>query len=335
MGPETMRILESEAGAPARCELQNRMFTALGNVRFQRSASDGVPMLAVPLGEREGQLPLHSLRREFAIVANSADDRMLNLIGSALEFVTCLTPGDHLPAEVRTGEASWSPDLCHGLIASGRLRLDLVRWLSPNARWSGMGRDVATLQRLADDPALWADVQAVAVAAARTLDLQDSNQVLLLLEDFTHELSFIEALRQRLLLPVATLCRQLATLHRTRKRGPVSFDTLLQVHRLSVAAYRQVSNRFDEVDAQVSDTANLLRNPDSQRAFIRSSRDWLYRNYREWTPLLERWEKATPDDLSRSLAAAYRFLAPRAMITQRWVTPQDRRRFGAAGRMTW
>ena len=331
----TFAVAEASPDAPIRCHLQNQMFAALGDVRFRRASGDGMPVMALQFGEHEAQVPLHAVKREFAIEADTPDDRMLDLIGSSLEYVPSLRPGDSLPAEIRTGDASWRADPCHGRVAAARLRLNFVAWLSPTSRWTRAAHDDTSLLRLADDPALWQEVQAVAVPAARQLGLPDASQVLLRLEDLAFELSFIEALRSRLLLPIAELCRRLVSIRHSRQRGPVAFDTLLQVHRLSVAAYRQVSNRFEDVDGQTRDVSLLLRNVDSQRVFIRSNRDWLYRNQRDWTPLLELWAIADEDDLSRSLAATYRFLAPRAMNTRQWVDRHDRRVCGASARMTW
>ena len=65
------------------------------------------------LGERQAAVPLRALQNEFGIADDSADGRMLGLIAGALDFVPLLRPGDALPAEVRTGEASWKPDAMH------------------------------------------------------------------------------------------------------------------------------------------------------------------------------------------------------------------------------
>ena len=89
-----------------RCEFQRNIFASFGEVRFRRSLTDGVPIMAMPLGEREAQLPLGALRRELGIEDDSPDGRMLDLIDSALDYVPSLAPGDKLPSEVLTGDAS-------------------------------------------------------------------------------------------------------------------------------------------------------------------------------------------------------------------------------------
>ena len=67
-------------------------------------------------------------------------------------------------------------------------------------------------------------------------------------------------------------------------------ETLTQVRRL---APRRCADqpRFEELDAQTGEVMAALRNVDSQRAFIRSNRDWLYRSQRAWEPILGEWER--------------------------------------------
>ena len=205
---------------PDRCELQHRLFTILGDVRFRRSSTDGIPMMALRLGEREAQLPLESLRREFGIGSESPDGRMLELIGSSLDYVASLQPGDRLPSEVRTGEASWKPSANHVRLAATRIRLDLIVALAPRSRWAGVDRDELSLLRLADDPAMHDDLCDTASRAAAQLGLPDAQAVIRLLDELAHELAYIEALRERLLGRAASLCRRVGRLLRDRGRPP-------------------------------------------------------------------------------------------------------------------
>ncbi|MEJ1976238.1 MAG: hypothetical protein WDN49_09160 [Acetobacteraceae bacterium] len=127
--------------------MEHKAFDSLGEIRFRRSPTDGTPIVTVNLGEREASIPLDSLRREFAIADNSADGRMLDLIGTALDFVTSLQPGDKLPTEIRTGEASWRPGANHLRVATARLHLRFVAWMIPECRWAGRHDSNAELIR--------------------------------------------------------------------------------------------------------------------------------------------------------------------------------------------
>src|ERR1700733_9673494 len=123
--------------APERCLLEHQAFDALGAISFRRSPTDGTPIMAVSLGEREASIPLESLRREFAIADNSADGRMLDLIGTALDFVSSLHPGNKLPSEVLTSEASWQPRADDLRLVTARLYLRFTIWMTPDSPWAG------------------------------------------------------------------------------------------------------------------------------------------------------------------------------------------------------
>ena len=299
-----------------RLVLQHPVFSSFGDVRFRRAEPDGLPVLAIRLGEREAQLPLDALQREFGIADDSDDGRMLALIAAALEYVPSLQAGDRLPSEVLTGKASWRPSPDHLLLATTRLQLNLLAWLAPQSRWAATKRDDVTLLRLAGGAALSRDVQAAASAAAQLLGLRDAAHVIGLIADLSDELSYIEALRQRLLARVEALCRRVAILRVQRRIGAAA-DTLSQVHRLSLMAFQQIRTRFDDVDAVTCVFDTLGRNTESLRGFIRSTRDWLYQSQRAWEPLLARWDRTAKAE-SGLLASTYRFLAPRFMPTTQW-----------------
>ena len=334
-----MQLSTTIPDLPSRCEFQHKVFSTLGQVSFRRSDTDGIPMMSVRLGEREAQLPLDSLRREFAISKDSADGRMLDLIGSALDYVPSLQPGDRLPPEVCTGEASWRPSADNICLATTRLQLDLLAWITPDAQWAEVGRDEMSLLSVADDPALEEDVRAVSAAAAGHLGLANGGDVTRLLDELATELAYIEALREQLQRRVSALCRRLGRLLQTRKRSAGSFDTLSQVHRLATVAAKQVLERFEEVDAQTGEIGGLLRNAASQRAFIRSNRDWLYRTQRSWEPVLDRWggtADGAAEDMGALLATTYQFLAQRFLPATQWQRPgQPSRSKHSTARMTW
>ena len=296
-------------------------------------------MMALQLGEREAVVPIDSLRREFSIGKDSADGRMLDLIGSALDFVTSLEPGDRLPPEIRTGEASWTPSSRHLRLASTRLRLDLVSWIQPNSRWAKAEHSELNLLRLADDPALHAEVQAVARLVAVQLGLRDAAEVMRLLGELSDELAYIEALRERLQARVVSLCQRLGRLMQDRKKLPVSFTMLPQVNRLARVAAVQIIGRFDDVTAQTGEIASLLRNVESQRSFIRANRDWLYRGQRAWEPLLDEWSRARdlePQEMGPLLTSTYQFLAQRSLPGKTWQRPRPARgRKSVPAQMAW
>ena len=332
-----MKATEPCPDLPDRCELQHEAFTSLGDVRFRRSSTDGLPMMALQLGEREAQFSLEALRREYAIGKDTADGRMLDLISSALDYVSSLQPGDRLPSEVRTGEASWKPSPDHVRLATSRLRLRVCQWQIPSGAWAKTSRDEANLLRLSDDPVLRDDFRTAAMQAAALLGLASGGDVIRLVEELAREFSYVEALRERLLARVVSLRRLLGSLLRNRNRAVVAYDPLPQVHRLMVIATKQISSRFQDVDAQTSDIADLLRDVETHRRFIRTNRDWLYRNQRVWEPMLDRWSHVPNiGDIGPLLTETYHFLALRFMPATSWQRPRrDRTRGPALSAMAW
>ena len=332
---------------PTVCILAHRGFVLMGAPLFRRAESDATPVMVVTLGERQVAVPLRALQREFAIADDAPDGRMLATIVEALEFVSALRIGDPLPREVCTGEASWEPDATHRALAGMRLRMQLVAWLNAGVAVDApqmvavdapeMNDDA--LLRLGDDPVVRRQVQDALDHAAAALGLPGREAVIELLEDLAHELAFIEALRDRLLHRVQSMVQKVAHMAQSIRSDAPQMDTLTQVRRLSLLALKQFARKFDELDANTGEVMAALRNANSQRTFIRSSRDFLYRSLRAWQPILDEWGGAGSDldtGARELLGRTYQFLAPRYMPVTEWLSPSRPERTKAPVRqMTW
>jgi hypothetical protein len=321
------------------CTLAHRVFTSFGEPLFRRSETDGTPVMVVMLGEKEAAIPLRSLQREFDILDDSEDGRMLGLIAQSLDFVTGLRIGDALPAEVVSGAASWEPDEMHLQIANARLQWQLVTWLN-----SGIGADTPNLDadallQIADDPARKQQVQQAFAKAAETLGLPSREAVIQLVQELARELAYIEALRDRLLRRVKGMVDKLNQIAQAYRGDVTHLETLTQIRRLAGTALKQIGRRFDELDAQTGEVMAALRNADSQRTFIRSNRDWLYRSQRAWQSLLHEWDVAGisfDEGILSLLNRSYQFLAPRFMPVTEWISPgRPSRTQDAPRRMVW
>ena len=259
------------------CSLKHQVFTTLKEPLFRRAETDGTPVMVVMLGEREAAIPLRSLQHEFAIADDSEDGKMLALIAQSLDFVAALRIGDGLPAEVLSGEASWQPEELHLRIANARLQWQLVMWLNSGTSGDVPTLDADSLVQIADDPARKQQVQQAFNKAAEALGLPSREAVIQLVEELAQELAYIEALRDRLLRRVKGMMEKLNRMAQGYRGDGSHLETLTQVRRLTATALKQISHRFDELDAQTGEVMAALRNADSQRTFIRSNRDWLYR----------------------------------------------------------
>jgi hypothetical protein len=315
------RSMPETAPAPERCTLAHPLFGALGEIWFRHAETDRTPVLAMHLGEREAAVPLRALQNEFGIASDSPDGRMLKLIANALDFVSLLRPGDKLPAEVLTGDASWQPEAMHFQLAAARVKLQLTSWLGQGGGPEQGDADPQMLLSQVDDPAMRQRLQEAMAQAARAMGLDSSEQVVSLIEELAGELAYVEALRDRLLTPVTELRTRLAAIGR-RRLDPAHMETITQVQRLCGIGLRDIAARFEELDAQTGEVMAALQNVSRQREFIRKHRDWLFRSQRAWEPILNEWasfdESETPELLWALVARTYQFLAPRFMPVTEW-----------------
>ncbi|HEX5326924.1 MAG TPA: hypothetical protein VFW75_09680 [Acetobacteraceae bacterium] len=324
---------------PDRCWLSHRLFATLGTPMFRRSESGDVPVVVIPLGERDAVLPFTALEREFNIPPDSEDGRMLHLIAASLDFVSVLRSGDPLPSEVVSGAASWKPDPGHLQIATARLRMQLIEWLDADSgRRSGM--DATSLLAAAEDPALRRLVQTAIGRAATALGLASPTDVVQRIERLGGELAYIEALRDRLLRRAQAMAAKIERLSRGWHGGASQVETVGQVKRLSAIALRTIAGRFEELDGQTSEVITALRNVESQQALIRGHRDWLYRSQRAWEPILHEWDRTGEMDggTLALLHRTYRFLAPRFMPVTEWIStlhPARKPSLNSSARMIW
>jgi hypothetical protein len=285
---------------PDHCVLSHSVFRELGEPTFCRTESDAVPAMR-------------------------------------LDFVAGLRLGDRLPAEVLTGAASWSPSALHAQIAAAKLRLQLVSWLTEGGPDGETATDPEVLLALVEDPGFRPKVQAAFTRAATALGVPDSEAVVRLVGELAHELAYIEALRERLLTRVDELVRRLDSMGRRWRGDWTHAQTLTQVRRLATTGLRQLAERFGQMDAQTGEVVSALRNTHGQRAFIRNNRDWLYRTFRAWEPILLAWDSADglgDREMWALIERTYQFLAPRFMPVTEWISAARPQREDRA-RMVW
>jgi hypothetical protein len=120
--------------------------------------------------------------------------------------------------------------------------------------------------------------------------------------------------------------RLVRILQDTPMLAPGRRETLVQVVRLANIAATELSQQFDVVDSQTTDTLLLLQNIERHRGFLRPCRDRLYSTLLEWESILKAWD-GLPSNLQKEVEGVwkviedtYRFLAPRYMTVQEWQT---------------
>jgi hypothetical protein len=306
---------------PVFCRLDNAVLAGFPAPLFRRAADDGVPVLVVRLGDREGVVTLRGLQQRLGISDESPDGVMLGHIGAALDFVSELRPGDPLPAEILTGDASWVPDAGHRHIAAWRLRERLVQWMRATGVHGSDAIEAADFDRADLDAAARARIHAAFNAVARHLRLADALDAIAALESLVTDLAYIEALRERLLVKLRHMARKLDLIGQTRRGDGWNTDMLTLVRRLSQTALARIGGRLSEVDALSDDIIAALGGGPGQQTIIRAGRDWLYRTQRVFAPILAEWD-AAPAEIDEQfwnrLGRTHRLLAPRFMDMQEW-----------------
>lgn len=305
---------------PTRVQFRHKFFTSVKNGCFRRSADDGNPGFAITLGDNEVLLSLPGIRREFGITDGSADGEMLDLVEQALDFVPMLKVGDPLPKEILTGEASWEVTERHRTIATQRVSMQLVTWISGEEH---LITDPDQLVQLADDPRTRERVNLAFLEAAQALGWgsERKEDVVRLVGQLAEELSYIEAIREQVA-RVSAMHHKISSYRRLYLTDMSILEEISSCERFLSIAEKDYGGRLEEIDAQTGEIMALLKNAAAGIRFIREGRDALHRRLLAWQDILVEWE-GMPYKRSQALEdllrKTNRFLAPRFMPRDEWV----------------
>lgn len=297
-----------------------KFFTAVEGSYFRKSNETEEPVFVLNLGGEEVMLPFPGIRREFDIEEESADDQMLELVANGLDYVKVLMPGDDLPKELLTGEASWEISDEHRIIAQQRLSMQLVSWVSGD---ENLITDPQQLLQIAEDPAVKEKVASAFDEAAIAIGLEagEGDKVVDLIEELAEELAYIETLRDQFR-GVVSMEKKIKMLRNVAAKHRSILDSATSVAKLISVASKEFGEEFDMADGQTGEIIAVLKNITAQKEYIRGTRNSVYRRLVAWDTLLRAWDKesgqytATIPDLLRE---TYRFLAPRYMQTDDWL----------------
>lgn len=302
-----------------RVEFQHPFFAQLPNLYFCKDSREE-PVAMVTLGRQEVGLSFGGIRRELGLKDEDADAIMLDLIAVGLDYVKALKPGDPIPKEIITGEASWEPEPRHMAIAQQRLTVQLVSWLSGEEH---LITDPDELAQIAEDPQTKKKVNQAFDEIAERLGLgrERREEVVNYIEQLGHELSYIEALRD-VFHEVEAVGQKIQGLRKIYGHERSIMETADSVARLMTAAIRQFREQFDQVDAQTGEILAVMKNIAASVAFIRDTRDDLHRRLMAWEDVLAEWREIEVERGQRqpqALRRIYHFLAPRYLQADEWV----------------
>jgi hypothetical protein len=333
-------MYDDGASSPEFVEVEHGFFKAFGDGYFRLSSPpDEKPIFCANLGEQEVSLPLDGIIRELALEEDSSLRVMLQTIGKSLKYVTVLKPGDEVPAEIRNGKASWETDAKHLKIAQQKLKMQLVTWFSGcELRVT----DPEELHRIFDDPATMQRTTEAFNKAAEQLGLEDSDEVVNMIEDFAVELSYIEVLKERFN-QIAELSKKLELLRQSYDQQNKFIDDIDSVLRLIKRPVADFGSSLEKIEIQTDVIISALRELDVRCENVRDMRNDLYVRIEAWREIIDQWSDVEPKNLQnfdtiKGIRELYRFLAQRYLEADEWVlmfkdNVETKNRYG--GVMTW
>ncbi|MDX1485030.1 MAG: hypothetical protein R3229_11155 [Alphaproteobacteria bacterium] len=299
-------------------DFENRVFTVEGAVFRKTSGGDAVA-LHVPMGETIAAVTIKQLKSGFDIAPDSRDDELLRYVTEALEYVREVYPGDSIPSEVISGQASWLVDERYLAAAQARVTMQLVAWITGEDFSTANLRDILIR---AEDPETKKVVQEAFNDIAEKLGIGKDNRedVVQMVDRFAHELSYIEALRSELG-RIPQLLVKLKKLHKSLRGDSALSESLLRCNTLLDKPVKEISRKFSHFDLSVGEILNTLRQYDEKVEYVRKTRDEFRKVYLLWDELLRMWEQC---DLSEeaerdnAIRETYRFAAQHFVQSDDW-----------------
>ncbi len=306
------------AAAPKVFAFQHKLFQAAGAV-FEIDEATHEPCLSVDLGDVKANIDLDTICPGFKIPADSDDAQMLELVRRALAHVDRIAPGDPIPSEILDGAASWKISPHHLLVAEGRITLSLLTWIG---ELEGKAMTPAELMALATDDGSKARMREAFAKLAEHMGLPASRkgEVLGRVGTLAKELAYIEALRERqhAIEMVRVKLREMRRQYQNERATAADIDRVLALIDPPV---KRFATRFDDLDAQTGETANVIPNLARTIAFIRTARDEIRAEMRHWESTLDVWRQLPAQrgaKVERAIADLYRFLARYYPAEQTW-----------------
>jgi plasmid stabilization system protein ParE len=298
---------------------EHKFFGSFDDLYF-RLTDTGEAVAVLKLAANEAILGFDGIKREFMLKPDSADAKMLEKVAEGLQFVRGLRPGESLPKEVTTREASWDPTERHRRIARQRLTMQLVTWLTGNEHIFTSSEE---LMQVADDPQVKKNINLAFAEAAEELGLgrERREEVVQYIESLAKELAYIECERD-FFAEICKIDEKVQTLRRIYSADRSMIDTTDQVARLSQRALKVFRDYFEQVDAQTGEILSMLKNIDNQIDYIRTVRDEVHRRQLPWEDFVPIWKSlyaVRSDENTNRIRDLYQFLAPRFMQVNEWV----------------
>lgn len=292
-------------------EFKHRVFQTPG-ARFLLKGQQRVPTFRIDMGDMDGLIEIPILKKEFSIAPGSPDDRLIDLAVDGLRYVPDIKPGDTIPSELLTGQASWAVSPKHKKIAEQRLQVQLLSWVSGKEMLLTDPQEISNfLQQIENREKL----RTAFANAAAALGYQPENTepVIKQLELLARELCYIEALRDRytLIPKIAEKMVELGKSYGSDRNAKLELNRVLALLQTGIQEYTEI---FAEADAQTGEIVAAMKSIERQVGCIRQIRDTLHSLLMQWDPHINdtgKWHTRRTPETDKVLSSLYRFLAPR------------------------
>jgi len=287
---------------------------------FRLDAQSGQALMVVSLDSLNASIPVAKLKQSFGIDEGSPDDKLIQLLAKALKYVKEIRPGDSIPSEVLDGKASWLVDPKYLAFARAKITMQLVHWMQGQTFES---QDTGTVMALADDPETKKRVQEAFGAIAEKLGFSHDRrgEVVDLVENLCRELSYIEALRDKLSGAARRLLSNLKSLQGVYARENNIADAIHRIQSILARPIKDFGVVFEEIDAGLGEILPTLRFFPQRVQYIREKRDKLREKYLVWEEILAMWDEVPIEfcaESSYAIQETYRFAASRFPQGQKW-----------------
>jgi hypothetical protein len=298
---------------------QHKVFNVEGGC-FSTPKDSDETYFSMSMGDSAAQLTLPALREEFSISDDCDDGKLLRVVESALKYVTVIRVNDSIPNELLDGTASWSVDERHNLISRGRLTLQLIAWVSGR---TDKEANMAQILRDLESPAVKEKVKDSLEKLTKQLGLGDGGmeEVERRIDTIVHEMSYIEALRERLatIYNLEKLVKKAASTCSKRRSAIESAERSIA---LLPYAFTKLGSEFELIDKLNQNFVDILKDVDGSVELTREVRDEIHCTLKIWDDLIASWQaEGSSKDvgvLSSLLGDTHRFLAENYPIMHSW-----------------
>lgn len=287
---------------------------------FAADSKGDKPRFLMPMGEEMAAIAVKDLRQEFGIAEDSGDGRLLEIVIKSLKHARQIRPNDSIPQEILDGSASWSVEDRHRAAAHNRVKIQLATLLTGK---EDQVIDADQIEQLVDDPAIKLRVKEAFNLVAEKLGLppEKKQEVIAMIEQFGHELAYIEGLRARFE-SITSIQPKVTKLIRIYGNQTTTGEELERVRVLLGDAVMDIETVFDIVDAQTCEIMTVLRSFDIHVQHVRDARDDLHHRFMDWNEVIEPWQSEAgaerSDEVEQIIKHTYRQLAQMFPQTQSW-----------------